>query len=271
MQVLPRGKSEWLAAGGRVLAALLVCASVPIAAAGWASMAPGESFEGDAPPPTVREAAAATRLEETVRRLADEIGARDVYNSNGLDDARVGLGQRMRALSLEVEEQVYMAGGTEVANVIGERWGTRPSEIVVVGAHYDTAGGTPGADDNASGVAAMLEIARTLQGTTLERTARFVAFANELDTDARDARRVSVSRPRPEGPRGIRTLHLTDASGGDTCPGSLGSPLRRQPSGLVRDSERAALSCRDRIRPRLRELLRAASAGPQGTRRYRPR
>jgi Zn-dependent M28 family amino/carboxypeptidase len=55
----------------------------------------------------------------------------------------------------------------------------RPDEIVIVGGHYDSVEGTPGADDNASGTAAVLELARLLREETFPRTIRFVAFANE--------------------------------------------------------------------------------------------
>ncbi|MFQ5544129.1 MAG: M20/M25/M40 family metallo-hydrolase, partial [Nitrospiria bacterium] len=51
--------------------------------------------------------------------------------------------------------------------------------VIVIGAHYDTVQGSPGADDNASGVAVLLETARLLQKITLEKTIVFVAFANE--------------------------------------------------------------------------------------------
>jgi hypothetical protein len=64
----------------------------------------------------------------------------------------------------------------------GDNWiHTLPGgpEVLVVGAHYDSCGDTPGADDNASGVAVMLEVARLLAGRTFPRTVRFVAFANE--------------------------------------------------------------------------------------------
>jgi Zn-dependent M28 family amino/carboxypeptidase len=56
---------------------------------------------------------------------------------------------------------------------------TAPQEIIVLGAHYDSVAGTPGANDNASGVAALLEIARLLAGKSHTRTLRLVAFANE--------------------------------------------------------------------------------------------
>ena len=56
---------------------------------------------------------------------------------------------------------------------------TRPEEIVVVGAHYDTVYGCPGANDNASGIAAVLELARLLANQPFARTIRLVAFVNE--------------------------------------------------------------------------------------------
>jgi Zn-dependent M28 family amino/carboxypeptidase len=56
---------------------------------------------------------------------------------------------------------------------------TKPEEIVIVGAHYDTVYDCPGADDNTSGVAALLELARLLKDSHPARTLRFVAFVNE--------------------------------------------------------------------------------------------
>ena len=59
------------------------------------------------------------------------------------------------------------------------RGSARPDEIVLVGAHYDSSDGSPGADDNASGVAVLLALARNLSSTRPRRTLRFVGFANE--------------------------------------------------------------------------------------------
>ncbi len=79
-----------------------------------------------------------------------------------------------------VERQTYAAGGMNVANLVVERRGTsRPEEIVILGAHYDTIAETPGADDNASAVAVLIEAARLLRGRSFSRTVRFVAFACE--------------------------------------------------------------------------------------------
>ena len=65
-------------------------------------------------------------------------------------------------------------------NIIAEHYGsTVADEVIIVGAHYDTVWMTPGADDNASGVAVMLELARLLKQKQLKRSVRFIAFANE--------------------------------------------------------------------------------------------
>jgi Zn-dependent M28 family amino/carboxypeptidase len=83
--------------------------------------------------------------------------------------------------------EVYPARGANrpqlhsTRNIIAELKGTTScDQIVIVGAHYDTEYLSPGANDNATGVAALLEIARAIQLTgALNRTIRFVAFSNE--------------------------------------------------------------------------------------------
>jgi len=80
-----------------------------------------------------------------------------------------------------VERQVFEVDEVEYFNLIAELPGTgkKADEIIVVGAHYDSAGDAPGADDNASGVAVLLGVAHAMTGTENSRTIRFVAFANE--------------------------------------------------------------------------------------------
>lgn len=81
---------------------------------------------------------------------------------------------------LGVERQRFEVPGGTVENLVVELPGsTRADEIVVIGAHYDTVPGTPGADDNASGVAGLLALARRFAGSRPRRTLRFVAFVNE--------------------------------------------------------------------------------------------
>jgi aminopeptidase YwaD len=66
------------------------------------------------------------------------------------------------------------------ANVVATRRGTtRPGEIVVAGGHFDSVPRSPGANDNASGVATLMEAARVLAQTPLARTVQFVPFSGE--------------------------------------------------------------------------------------------
>jgi Zn-dependent M28 family amino/carboxypeptidase len=85
-----------------------------------------------------------------------------------------------RASGLEPQRQTYAVSDVDYANVFAIVKGTtHPDEIVVIGAHYDSVFDSPGADDNASGVAGMLAVARALAKHPADRTIHFVAFATE--------------------------------------------------------------------------------------------
>jgi len=91
-----------------------------------------------------------------------------------------------KSLGLEADFQPFTFGaGTATRNVVAEiRGQTDPEEIVIICAHYDSDSGepevhAPGADDNASGVAAVMEAARLLAGHPLDFTVRFIAFSAE--------------------------------------------------------------------------------------------
>ncbi len=95
------------------------------------------------------------------------------------DLARDNIAQYLRSLSLEVSLETFTDWGMTMTNVIGVKPGvTRPEDIYILGAHYDSVG-NPGADDNASGVAAVLEIARVLAPYPLQATVVFIAFDGE--------------------------------------------------------------------------------------------
>ena len=118
------------------------------------------------------------RLREHVRVLADEIGERNDDNTGSLDKAADYIESSFRKSGLNPRKQVY--GDRNYRNIIAEIKGEGPAgEIILVGAHYDTVWLSPGADDNASGVAVMLELAKLLAGNRFEKTIRFVAFTNE--------------------------------------------------------------------------------------------
>ena len=125
-------------------------------------------------------ASLATRLRRHVERLAGEIGERHVLRAAALQAAERYVGETLRALGYDVARQSYEAQGVDCANLEVTIAGSdRAAEIVLAGAHYDTVPGSPGADDNASGVAAILELARLLREAKPARTIRLVAFVNE--------------------------------------------------------------------------------------------
>jgi hypothetical protein len=85
-----------------------------------------------------------------------------------------------RETGLDAERRRFSFGEGSFANVVATRRGTRPDlPRVLIGAHYDTVAGTPGADDNASGVAVLLEAARLLSMQPCDATIEFVGFALE--------------------------------------------------------------------------------------------
>lgn len=141
---------------------------------------PGRSYAGPRQPLTAAEAALAKHLREHVNLLAAEIGERNLWRFVELQAAAGHIGRSWRSMGYAVTEQRYEVMGRQASNLSVELPGTSlAEEIVVVGAHYDTVPGTPGANDNASGVAALLEIGRLLAGRPLARTVRLVAFVNE--------------------------------------------------------------------------------------------
>jgi len=120
------------------------------------------------------------RLRRHVERLAGQIGERHVLRPEALHAAERYIADTLRALGYEVSRQAYEAQGVDSANLeVTISGSAAASEIVLVGAHYDTVPGSPGADDNASGVAAILELARSLREAEPARTIRLVAFVNE--------------------------------------------------------------------------------------------
>jgi Zn-dependent M28 family amino/carboxypeptidase len=120
------------------------------------------------------------RLRTHVETLAGEIGERNVGRPDALHAAADYIETVWRSQDYEVVPQHYLAHGVDCANLEVTRPGDRhPEEILLVGAHYDTVAGSAGADDNASGVAALLEIARHFATRRPACTLRFVAFVNE--------------------------------------------------------------------------------------------
>lgn len=88
--------------------------------------------------------------------------------------------RQMQSVNLPVTEETVPFEGQQSMNLLGQKSGTDPSAgTFVLAAHYDTVEGSPGADDNASAVAALLEIARCLEGSQFNKSLLFAAFTLE--------------------------------------------------------------------------------------------
>lgn len=111
------------------------------------------TFSAERAGPAVK--ADAVRLEATVRKLAVDFHSRGFRDVENLDRAAAWLAEQVQ----NPVEQTWLAGGKTYRNV-SALYGPKTGPRIVVGAHYDSAFSLPGADDNASGVAAVVELAR---------------------------------------------------------------------------------------------------------------
>jgi Zn-dependent M28 family amino/carboxypeptidase len=142
---------------------------------------PGRWYRGPLPPADSELRQTSEELRRHVSRLACEIGERNVrYRPAELAQTADYIEAEFTAAGYEVRRVGYDVDGMRCDNLEVEIVGTtRPDEVVVIGAHYDSVRGCPAANDNASGVAGVLCLARRFAASTSNRTLRFVAFVNE--------------------------------------------------------------------------------------------
>jgi Zn-dependent M28 family amino/carboxypeptidase len=139
-----------------------------------------KSYSGPFLPLSEQEKQIRDRLRSHVKVLAGEIGERNIWKKDKLYDAARYIQQIWQEVGYQVGLQEYAVKGIPSANMEIEIPGQEPTdEIILVGAHYDSVRGSPGANDNGTGVASLLEIAALLKNRDLQRTVRFVAFTNE--------------------------------------------------------------------------------------------
>lgn len=195
---------------------------------------PGKSHEGPLEPLDDDARALRSALERDVRMLALDIGERNVARPDGLRKASRFVENSLVDSALPVGVQSYIVDGVHCRNLEVELLGReRPHEIVLVGAHYDSVIGSPGADDNASGTAALLQLVARLRRLAAPhpRTVRFVAFVNEEPPHYRTGDMGSVryaKRSRERGEKIVAMLSLetigyySDADGSQKYPPPLG-------------------------------------------------
>lgn len=114
------------------------------------------------------------RIHDHIRQLE---GIRHpVVAAQALEQAADYIDAQFRSLGYPVEPHFFSQGGRQFRNIIATHRGRRhPEERVMVIAHYDTVPVSPGADDNASGVAVLLELATVLEPVQFDRTVQFIA------------------------------------------------------------------------------------------------
>ncbi len=141
---------------------------------------PLRSYRGPLPALSSEQSQLAGQLAAHVRNLSVTIGERNIHRLGSLPATTEYLRRCLTQSGYLVTDRSYDVDGQVMSNLEAELAGSEGSAgVVVIGAHYDSVAGTVGADDNATGVAATLELARMLQGNKHRRNIRFVFFVNE--------------------------------------------------------------------------------------------
>jgi hypothetical protein len=172
------------------------------------------------------------RLMAHVQTLGRTIGERHLARPQALRAAAEYIRQVWADQGLAVAEERFEVGGQPCVNLVTQIQGRqRSDEILVVGAHYDSVYGSPGANDNGTGVAVLLEMSRQLRALPLARTVRLVAFVNEEPpyflTDEMGSRvHACAARQRGERILGMVSLetigYYSDTRGSQGYPPPLG-------------------------------------------------
>lgn len=170
-------------------------------------------------------------LEAHVESLAGTIGERNLWKYPALQRSAEYIEQQLASSGYRTSRQTFDVSRVPVSNIEAVLEGRgRRDEIVVLGGHYDTVAGCPGANDNATGVAAVLDLARRFAARPQSRTLRFVAFVNEEPPFFQTPQMgsyVYAKAARERGDRVVAMLSLetmgyySDAQGSQTYPAPL--------------------------------------------------
>ncbi len=180
------------------------------------------------PPLTPEERRLQSRLRQHVTVLAGRIGPRNLWEYSKLQAAAGYIETELQRYGYRVRPVCYRVLDKPVCNLeVALPGREHPEEVVVIGAHYDTVLHSPGANDNGSGVAALLEIARTLRDFHPRRTLRLVAFVNEEAPFYRTGEmgsQVYARRARAHGDDIVAMLSLETIGYYSDAPGSQRFP-----------------------------------------------
>ncbi|HEX5181579.1 MAG TPA: M28 family peptidase [Allosphingosinicella sp.] len=165
---------------GALAAVLLLLFGLPTALLLWMTAVPGRSYSGPLPSLTPAQTDLAGRLRAHVESIASQ--PHNVAHPDALEAAAGYLETQLLRLGYPVHRQTFTAGGVSVRNIEVTVESADPrAPTLVVGGHYDSVGDAPGANDNGTGAAAVVELARELADLR-NRSAlriRLVLFVNE--------------------------------------------------------------------------------------------
>lgn len=151
-----------------------------LAASACVHRAPGTVHESSSEPLTADQRQLRDELRRDVEALSVGIGPRSAQTLAKVLEAERWIIAELETAGITPRRDEIDLGSLAVANIEATFPGTSAAdEIVLIGAHYDTVAGSPGANDNASGVALLLAAARRLTDLETQRSTRLVFFANE--------------------------------------------------------------------------------------------
>jgi hypothetical protein len=232
---------------------------------------PLKSYVGPLPPLSGAQNELQGRLSAEVKYLSETLGERNVWRAGSLQLAINHLRNNFQQAGYDVTERTYRVEEQEVSNLeVSVAGSENDSGTLIVGAHYDTVAGTVGADDNATGVAALLELARQLRGSKPRKNIRFVIFVNEeppfFQTDRMGSLVYAQQLRRENVPvSGMISLEMlgfySDAPGSQKYPALLGLlyPNRGNFLGFVGNSE-----SRDLVRRAIRGFRESTGFPSEG-------
>ena len=131
-----------------------------------------------------------------------------------LEQAAQYIRKEFLEIGLDVKDDYFRWEGRSYKNIVAEKKGrTSPNRVIILGAHYDTVPGSPGADDNASAISVLLEVARKLQAVPLGGTVRFIAFSLEEYNFVGSIHTVESLKKRGEKILGMISLEMVGFTG----------------------------------------------------------
>ncbi len=229
------------------------------------------SYKGPLPQLSSEQSELAIRLAAHVKFLSATIGERSITRVGSLKATTEYLRSNFVAAGYSVEDRPYQVEGQEVSNLEASLPGSdNTAGTIVVGAHYDSVAGTVGANDNCTGVASVLELARLLRASKLRRNVRFVLFVSEEPPYFQTSNMGSLVYARQLRRDGVpisamislETIgYYSDAPGSQKYPPvlSLFYPSRGNFIGFVGDEE-----SRDLVRRSIRSFRETTSFPSEG-------